>query len=107
MDWLDLLAVQGTLKSKCKLYEDRDLIFLIPLRDGLFPALSVNKTITVISHYSPPMGAGEPGESQEGKNTCHPAAIKLQTFPMVTPEETQDVKIQDTGLRWVRCISDE
>ena len=47
-----------------------------------------------------------PEGTQVGKNTCHPAA-KLQAFPMVTPEETQDVKIQDTGPRWARCISDE
>ena len=34
---------------------------------------------------------------QEGKNTCYLAAIRLQPLPMLSPEETQDVKTQDTG----------
>ena len=38
-----------------------------------------------------------PEETQEGKHTCHPAAIRLQPLPTVSPEETQDVKTQDTG----------
>ena len=33
---------------------------------------------------------------KESKNTCHPAAIRLQPLPKVSPEETQDVKTQDT-----------
>ena len=32
-----------------------------------------------------------PEGTQEGKNTCHLAAIRLQPLPMVSPEETQDV----------------
>ena len=39
--------------------------------------------------------AGElvsPRGIQERKNTCHPAAIRLQSLPMVSPGETQDVK---------------
>ena len=36
---------------------------------------------------------------QEGKNTCHLAAIRLQPLPVVSPEETQDVKTKDTGPR--------
>ena len=40
-----------------------------------------------------------PEGTQEGKNTCYLAAIRLQPLPMVSPEETQDVKIQDTGPR--------
>ena len=40
-----------------------------------------------------------PEKSQEGKNTCHLAAIRLQPLPKVSPEETQDVKTQDTGPR--------
>ena len=38
-----------------------------------------------------------PEGTQEGKNTCHLAAIKLQPLPMVSPKETQDVKTQDTA----------
>ena len=33
-----------------------------------------------------------PEGTQEGKNTCHLAAIRLQTLPTVNPEETQNVK---------------
>ena len=40
-----------------------------------------------------------PEGPQKGKNTCHPAAIKLQSLLMVSSEETQDVKTQDTGPR--------
>ena len=48
-----------------------------------------------------------PEGTQEGKNTCHLAAIRLGPLPTVSPEETQGVKIQDTGPRWLRCISKE
>ena len=37
--------------------------------------------------------------SQEGKDTCYLAAIRLQPLPTVSPEETQDVKTQDSGHR--------
>ena len=37
--------------------------------------------------------------TQEGKNTCHLAAIRLQPLPTMSPEEIQDVKTQDTGPR--------
>ena len=30
--------------------------------------------------------------TQEGKSTCHLAAIRLQSLPTVSPEETQAVK---------------
>ena len=33
-----------------------------------------------------------PEETQEGKNTCHLAVIRLYPLPAVSPEETQDVK---------------
>ena len=36
--------------------------------------------------------------TQEGKNTCHIVAIRLQPHSVVSPEETQDIT-QDTGLR--------
>ena len=41
-------------------------------------------------------------ETQEGQNTCQErmlAAVRLQPLPMVNPEETQDMKTQDTGPR--------
>ena len=40
-----------------------------------------------------------PEETQEGKSTCHLAAFRLQPLPMVSPEETQDVKTQDIDPR--------
>ena len=40
-----------------------------------------------------------PEGTQDGKNICHLAAIRLQSLPMVNPEETQDVKPQETGPR--------
>ena len=46
--------------------------------------------------------AGElvsPEGIQEGRNTCHPAAVRLQPLPTVSPEETQDGKTQDAGPR--------
>ena len=40
-----------------------------------------------------------PKRIQEWKNTCYLAAVRLQPLPMVIPEDTQDVKTQDTRLR--------
>ena len=40
-----------------------------------------------------------PEETQEGRNTCHLAVVRLQPHPLVSPEETQDMKTQDTGPR--------
>ena len=38
-----------------------------------------------------------PEETQQGKNTCHLTAIRLQPLPTVSPDETPDVKTEDTG----------
>ena len=38
-----------------------------------------------------------PEEIKEGKKTCHPAAIRLQQLPTVSPEEPQDMENQDSG----------
>ena len=46
-------------------------------------------------HSNPATTDGElvsPEGTQEGKNTCHPADIRQQPLPMVSPEEAQDVK---------------
>ena len=43
-----------------------------------------------------------PEGTQEGNNTFHLAAIRLQPLPRVSPEEIQDVTIQDTGPRKLR-----
>ena len=40
-----------------------------------------------------------PEGTQEGKNACHLAAIRLQPFPTMSPEDTQDGNTQDTGPR--------
>ena len=68
------------------------------MRNGIFPIVSVKQgchshatTATMDSKLVRPKG------TQEGKNICHVAAIKLQPLPMVSPKETQDVKTQDTA----------
>ena len=40
-----------------------------------------------------------PEGTQEGKNICHLAAVRLQSLPVVSSEKTQDRKTQDTGPR--------
>ena len=47
------------------------------VRCGVFPAMPINKAVTVISDSSPP--------GQE-KNTCNPEATGLQPLPMVSTE---------------------
>ena len=45
-------------------------------------------------------GDGElvsPEGTQEGKNSCHLAAVRQQPLPMVSPEGAQDVKTQSPG----------
>ena len=67
------------------------------MRNEILPAISVNKGCH--SHQQLQASNVSPEGTQEGKNTCHLAAITLQPLPEVPPEETQDVKAQDTGLR--------
>ena len=63
------------------------------MRNGMFPAISIKKV-----SQSPAIVATVDGElvspegSQEGENTCHPVATRLQPLPLVSPEGTQDVK---------------
>ena len=70
------------------------------MRNGIFPDRSVNK-VCQSSAIAATANSElvSPEEIQEGKNTCHLAAIRVQPLPMVSPEETQDVKTQDTGPR--------
>ena len=55
--------------------------------------------------HSPSTAATTDGElvnpegTQEGKNTCHLTAIRLQPLPTLNPEKTQDMKTEDTGPR--------
>ena len=74
------------------------------VRNGIFPATSVNKGC----HKSSVIATTADGklvsheETQEGKNICQErtlAAVRPQPLPMVSPEETQDMKTQDTGPR--------
>ena len=55
-----------------------------PVRNEIFPAVSVNKDVTVTSNCSHSELVSLEG-TQEGKNTCHLAAIRLQPLPMVSP----------------------
>ena len=61
------------------------------VRNGVFPAISVNKAVTVITHFGPPNVRATGKEN----NTCYPAAIRLQPLPIVSTGE----KLQDTGPR--------
>ena len=36
-----------------------------------------------------------PEGTQEGRNTCHPSAIRLQPLSMVSPEDAQDMNTKD------------
>ena len=73
------------------------------MRNGIFIAISVKKKKRMLQ--SSAIEATVNGElvslegGQEGKNTCCLAVIRLQPLPMVSPEETQDVKTQDSGHR--------
>ena len=48
-----------------------------------------------------------PKEFEKEMNTCYLAAIRLQPFHRVSPEEDQDMKTQDTGPRYQRYTSKE
>ena len=64
------------------------------MRNGIFLAISVNKGCHNHQQLQPP-SEGElvrTEGAQEGMNTCHLAAIKLQPLPIMNPEEAQDVK---------------
>jgi len=63
------------------------------LRNGVFPATSVNKDVTVISDYNPPMWALR---ALRKENTCHLLTIRLQPLPMVSPKEAHDAN-ENTG----------
>ena len=80
------------------------------IRSGLFPAISVNKGGLSHQQLQPPQWrAGEPW-GNSGRKEYLPsiiAAIRLQSPPAVSPEETQDVKTQDTGPRQLGCIPEE
>ena len=71
----------------------QQLLHNIALRTGIFPAISVIKMA-----QSPVIAATKdsklvsPEGTQQGKNTCHLPAIRLQPLSMVSSEETQDVK---------------
>ena len=72
--------------------------------NGIFPVTLVEKGCHSHQRLQPPPD-GElvnPEGTQEAKEhlpTCCLAAIRLQPLPAVSPEETQDVKTQDTGPR--------
>ena len=76
---------------------------LLVLRNGIFPAISVNKGCHGHQQLQP--SNLSPEETQEGKNTCHIAAFRLQPLPRASLEETQDVETQDADARELRCTS--
>ena len=76
--------------------------------NGIFPAISRNKGCHSHQRLQPSkVSRWALRKLRAEKNTCHPAAIRLQPLPAMSPEETRDVKTQDTGPRELRCISKE
>ena len=59
------------------------------LRNGILSAISVNKDATVTTMDGEWVSSEG---TQEGKNTCHLAAVRLQLLPAANLEETQGVK---------------
>ena len=53
------------------------------MRNGVFPAISVNKDVAIISDCYHHSELVSPEGTQEGKNTCHLAAIRQQPLPVV------------------------
>ena len=59
------------------------------LRNGILSAISVNKDAAVTTMDGEWVSSEG---TQEGKNTCHLAAVRLQLLPAANLEETQGVK---------------
>ena len=51
------------------------------MRNDIFPAISVNKDVTVIRDCSPQKQAGEPRGTQQGEDNLPSATIRLQPLP--------------------------
>ena len=89
------------------------VLIIIPLINGMFingifPAISVNKGCHSRQRLQPSnVSQWALRKLRAEKNTRHLAAVRLQPLPAVSAEETQGVKTQDTGPRWLRCISKE
>ena len=68
------------------------LVHSFILRNGIFPAISVNKDVVT---RKPAITDGElvsPEGTQEGKNSCHLTAIRRQSLPSMSPEEARDME---------------
>ena len=90
------------------LFASNPLFIYLPnyLRNGVFPAISVNKDVTFISDSGPQMWIAEPW-GQPGRRilyTCDPAAIRLQPLPTVSNEEKWRVLAPDS---WDAYESDD
>ena len=70
------------------------IMFKFLMRNGVFPAISVNKYVTVISDTCPQKCKFlSPRHNQEGEQYLpNMAAIRLQPLPMVSTEELKLLK---------------
>ena len=68
------------------------------VRNGAFPAISVNKDITVINNCSP-MCAPELKDTQEEKNICDLTTIRTAVTPYHEPKGSQEVRNTDISPR--------
>ena len=69
--------------SSYTFFKSRNKSFYV-LRNGLFPAISVNTDVTATRDCKPPMWAGEPPGLRK-ENTCDPGGIRLQSLHTVSP----------------------
>ena len=72
-------------------------------RNGVFPAISINKDVTVISNSSPPMWAGEPEEHSGRRRIPTTQQLLDQPLPTMSPKGAEDVRKHDTGPELLRC----
>ena len=70
---------------------------ILCLRNGVFPATSVNKNVTVIRDFRPPnVNLWAPMATRMENNTWAPAAIRLQPLAMGSTEEQFRTLAQDS-----------
>jgi len=68
----------------------------VKVRNGVFPVISVNKDVTVISDSSPPNVNSWALREIGKENTCNMAAMRLQPLPEESTEELRMWQTQDT-----------
>ena len=77
--------------------EDRASPLYRHLRHRVFPAISINMDVIVISDLGPPnVNFGVLRATRKENNTCNPAAIRLQSLPAVSTMEKCQILAPDS-----------